>query len=349
MNKTLFKYIFEVQLKAMLFVSAFVFGLIFIFDFAEVMRRFPASSWQETLFVIKLSLLRTPITFCEVLGYVYFITATFSLWILCNSNQITIMKSAGKSPQQILYPFITFAFFIATLWLFVIHPLGQLSEEHYKRNIPTNTSRSMDTNENIWINYNKEEQVIFIKKISDICLDRVHIFDLGKNFRLFAKHGTIEDKKWTLKDITSVDKNGRITNMSETVLQNSTSKDLIELLSKSPQYHNIYQLRNVYNIQEENGVILRTYELELHKLFAMYISFILFALIAAIICFPISRYKSKVNISIKVIAFAILLRFTNNLLESLVHSGVLFPLLAAWGAVLTLLLIAVSILIWREM
>ncbi|MDR0678163.1 MAG: LptF/LptG family permease, partial [Holosporaceae bacterium] len=105
MNKTLFKYIFKIQLKTMVFVSIAVFFLILLFDFAEVTRKYPISNMQETLFSIKLSLLRTPSIFCEILHYVYFITATFSLWNLCQSHQITIIKSSGRSPQQILYPF----------------------------------------------------------------------------------------------------------------------------------------------------------------------------------------------------------------------------------------------------
>ena len=142
MNRVLFGYIFKKQLKTIVFVSISVFSLILLFDFAEVSRKFPITSFSEILYALKLSLLRTPITFCEIINYVYFITATFSLWDLCRSHQITILKSIGKSPQQILFPFLSFSIFIGMCWLFVFHPVGIRSENLYRRAIEAKDSSS---------------------------------------------------------------------------------------------------------------------------------------------------------------------------------------------------------------
>ena len=349
MNKTLFKYIFNMQLKAMIFVSFFVFCLIFLFDFAEVTRKFPISTIKDTAFAIKISFLRTPVTFCEILHCIYFITATFSLWDLCRSNQITILKSTGKSPQQILYPFVIFAFFIASIWLFIAHPLGQISEEYYNRNIALNNTE-YNINENVWIDYKKENKVIFIEKILDKNINGLHVFNTNTQERIFAKRAIIKNKLWILYDVTIINQSkiNNIQHLKRMILFNNISHELIKTLARPPNKHNIYQLYKIYNIQEHDKVLLGSYELELHKMLANCANFILFSLIAAIICFPMNRYKTKTNIAIKVISSAIILRFVNSMLESLSHSGVLSVKLASWGVVLILILISTAILVWRE-
>jgi lipopolysaccharide export LptBFGC system permease protein LptF len=347
MKKTLFKYLFKMQLKIMIFSSLSVFCLILLFDFAEIGRKFSMSSLDETLFAIKLSLLRTPSTFAEILHYVYFATATFSLWNLCKSNQMTILKSSGQSPQQILYPFVSFAIFAATIWLFVLHPLGLFYEKLFYDGASTHVDRPEETNENIWIDCHGSDEIMFIKAIGKGEINGLYLFDVASNERMFASQVTIKDDSWILKDATIVDSSG-IKRKDTLGVRNKISPDLISLLLKPPAKQDVYSLYKIYKIQRENLVTLKLYELGLHKLMANFASFILFALIAAIICFPINHYKTKTNVAIKVIGSAILLRFANGVLESLAHTGIISATLACWSLVSVLLCISISILIWKE-
>jgi lipopolysaccharide export LptBFGC system permease protein LptF len=157
----------------------------------------------------------------------------------------------------------------------------------------------------------------------------------------------MEKAVWTLKNVTAVD-GDKIKNIDSMKIFNSVSLDLIKLLSKSPQKHDIYYLYKIYKIQKKDHVALRLYELELHKLLANCFSFFLFALIAAVICFPINRYKTKTNIVIKVISTAVFLRFTNNMFESLAYGEVIPIQFACWAVILILTCISIAILIWRE-
>lgn len=346
MKATLFKYIFKMQLKAMLFVSFFMFCLILLFDFAEVTRKFPISNIEQVLFAIKLSLLRTPNTFCEILHYVYFITATFSLWHLCSSNQMTILKSAGRSPQQILYPFISFAFFIAAVWLFILHPGGNYTEDKYNE---LAKSQKREANENIWIDYTKDSKLIFIKRIVKNEIDGLYIFDTHENKRIFARQTTISENKWDLRNITVVDCSLNTTKtVNNMTLYNKVSNELIDLLKKPPRKHNIYSLSKVYPIQKADQVGLQFYEFELHKLLANCMHFILFALIAAAICFPINRYQTRTTITIQVIVIAMILRFANNMVDSLARTNVIGVVLGAWAIVITAVFITIGVLIWKE-
>jgi lipopolysaccharide export LptBFGC system permease protein LptF len=69
---------------------------------------------------------------------------------------------------------------------------------------------------------------------------------------------------------------------------------------------------------------------------------------AAVICFPINRYKTRTNVAVKVIATSVLLRFANNILESLARAGLMSMPFACWAAVAALFCAAISLLIWKE-
>lgn len=344
MKTTIFKYIFKMQLKAMFFVSFFMFCLIFLFDFAEVTRKYPVSDLQQIAFAIKLSIFGVPNTFCNILHYMYFATATFSLWHLSTSNQITILKSSGRSPQQILRPFLVFAACIASLWLFVLHPYGNYMEAEYK-----NITQRKETNGNIWIDYPKNNQLIFLEKIDGRNIDGLYIFDTLKNQRIFAKNALVSLNKWNLNDIIVVDCNtNKLSYKDSLVLHNKISNTLVELLKKPPTKQDIYSLQNVYKIQEEDKVDLYLYAFELHKLLANYFYFILFALIAATICFPINRYRTKTGIAAQVIFLSMFLRFADNIMDSLVKTSTINFVLGAWAVVIIATLTTLSVLTWKE-
>ncbi len=347
MNKTLFNYIFVKQLKTLIFVAFSIFSLILLFEFAEVSRQYPITNILELLYVLKLSILRCPITFCEILHYIYFLTATFSLWDLCRSHQITILKSTGKSPRQILLPFIIFAVTISLFWLFILHPIGILSENIYKRNTEKTLVSSFEMNNNIWIDYGTNNQIIFIKKLYKNEFHNFFSFDLHSNKKIFAESGKINNNYLTLSK-ASIFYHNEMKFFEKIRLANAISPKLISLLSLPPQRQTIYSLYKIHEIKKTDKVNIRLYELALHKLLANCASFWLFAIFAAVICFPINRYKTKANIAIKVISVALILKFANNIMDSLAYTGITSVVLSAWAATLILMLLAISILIWKE-
>lgn len=347
MKITLFKYIFKMQLKVMLFISLFMFCLILLFDFAEVARKFPISTIEQVLFSTKLSLLRTPSTFCEILHYIYFIAATFSMWHLCSSNQMTILKSVGHSPQQILCPFIMFAFCVSAIWLFILHPCGNFTEDIYNK---LAKSQAREANENIWMNCARNKRLVFIKQIVKNEIDGFCIFDFHKNKRIFAKQATLKKGKWNLRNVTIFDCNlNTIRSIDNLIVPSGVSNESMRLLKKPPRKHDVYSLRNVYFMKDNNQAELQPYKFELHKLLANCMHFILFALIAATICFPINRYKTRTGIIAQVIAIAMTLRFANNIAHSIACAGTIGVVLKAWAVVIAAIFIAIGILIWKEM
>ena len=334
------------QLTSMVFISASIFCLILLFDFAEMARKYPISNFRETCFALKLACLRSPGTLCEILHYIYFIATTANLWSLCSSQQLTVLKSTGQSPKQILRPFLIFATLLASYWVFVFHPLGLIAQKHY--DCIVSHSQCADVNSDIWINSAQKNQIIFIKNIRGNQLSELCIFNIDNSNKLFAKTANIEGTTWHLENVTTIE-NGNAQHRNKLTINNELiSKELIDIVSKQPKQHDVYSLHNVYDIEKATGASLKLYELELHKLLANCANFIMFVLIAAVICFPINRYKTKTNVAIKVIFFSLILRFFSNMCESFVYTGVISVAVACWSVLLIMLSLSIAALIWKE-
>ncbi len=349
MNKTIFRYMFFAQLRSMFFVSISVFFIIFLFDFVEVMRRLPASNFSEIFFDLQLTFLKTPQTFHEVFHYIYFITATFTLWYMCHSNQITILKSSGSSPQQILFPFISFGISMALFWVLLLQPVGLICAQKYENII--SPENSQNTNENIWINYPGEGQLIHINRINNNLIDGFQSINNFSGEKIFARSGILTDDSVNLEDIVIIEKDGNSKNLPtlKTMRYDRAYTTAINMLSIPAKKRNIYSLLKIITIRDAGKIGLKSYELALHNMLANCCNFILFAIIAAIICFPINRYKSKTNVVIQIITAIIALRFVNGFLETFALSNVLPVWLASWGVVFILLCLSVAVLIWKEM
>jgi len=343
MKPTLFKYVLKMQIKSLCLISLFLFGLIVVFDFAEVSRRMPILNINELLLDAKISFFGAFSTFEAVAHYIYFITATLNLWHLSNSRQMIILKSSGQSPLQILYPFLTCATIFATFWLFVLQPSG-IYGDHYCRQLKGGTT--IESNENIWIDYN-DDNLLFIKKICKNQMTDVCFFNRRENVKIISQNASVENQNIIVHNGIEMSNNG-LKSFQKQIIENVMNEQLSNIISLPSNKQSIYNLYCVYNVECQKGVLLKKYEIALQRLLANAFTFLLFALIAAVICFPLNRYKSKSDIVIQVIGIAIIMRFMNNVFETMGYGGVLSPFLAEWIVVLFVSLISIAILIWRE-
>jgi lipopolysaccharide export LptBFGC system permease protein LptF len=275
------------------------------------------------------------------MSYAYLTVATFCLWNLGQTRQMIALKSIGKSPRQILRPFFCCAAFIATFWILVVHPIGVFLEEFYNKNLGKDT----EINTNIWINDTLHNRVIFLKTISGNNVENLCIFEEGS--KTFTEQAIIGKNTWKLKNITQIN-NNEISSVEEIEIPKVLSSNLIRLLVKPPNRQDVYSLRKIYKIKKLDNIVLKLYELEFHKLLANCFSFILFALIAAAVCFSVNRFKTKTSITIQVVFSAIFFRFSSNLLEALAYSGAIPIEMACWTVPIIFACIFLSLLIWRE-
>lgn len=346
MDKTVGKYLIRLQGKMFLGLSAFIFAFVFLFTFVDAMRRVPNNVNFPILVGGAISLIKTPIVFCELFVYVYFISAVTVLWSLANSHQITVLKSIGKSPNQILYPFLNVGAVIGTLFVFAVHPSCMYLSKHVKQIEHLMIAEENEIRYNVWLSKKQSNEVFYIDNFSGDVLKNVFIFKNGETvFSKEVKVDSVRDK-WLLKDgYVSGDK---LELFSEKEIENLISIDDIRKFSVPSDKSGIYEI--VDRLFDENFYVvdLDKYVIQLNKILSNGIMLFIFAMISAILCLPLNRYKTKTFMSLGVILTSVGTRLIMNLCENVGNAGIMSPLVCIWTPILVFFLLSLSVLIWKE-
>lgn len=345
MNGTLFKYFLKSQLKAMVLIAAVVICFVFVFTCADMMRRVTAAVESPVLICGYLSLLRIPYTCCNLFGYMYFIAATFSLWNLSQTNEITILKSIGKSPKQILFPFFFLSVLIGISYVFVVHPLSVRIDRFADYQDKAYLSKSTLYSRNLWMK--DANNNVFIGQLSRDSMKCLLIRDVVTRDEMFADSVDIVGNQWLLKTGYSR-ANGVNTVFSEKLIRAPIGNEELEMYSIPPQKCGIYTLLRCLASEKSFVTDLSGYMINLNKVLSTGIVFLLFSIIAAIICLPINRYKTKTYVSSSVVCSAIGLHLFNNICGSMGRSGSLSPIICSWLPTIVALSLSIALLIWKE-
>lgn len=344
MNKTYFKYFLKIQLQIIAVVACFVIGFIFVFTFADTMRKIPESAPYPMLLCMYLSALRIPYTFCELFGYVYLIAATFSLWNLSQSHQITVLKSLGKSPKQILLPYFFLSFLMCIGFIFIFHPICNRAERLADYQHKIYLSQSNMYSDNVWMK--DKDQVIYLGRFSKNNIENLLIkHQNGKS--IYAESVAVTDNQWSLKNGYEL-KDDKCTYFDEKKITPVVVNEELELYSIPAHRCSIYSLIKCVFSQNSYATDIGKYVLNLNKIICNGLIFFLFSMIAAVVCLPLNRYKTKTFVSSTVIGFAVILRLINNICESMGTNGSLSPVLCVWIPMIIAFALSLSLLIWKE-
>lgn len=346
MNKTVGKYLVKLQWKMLFGLSIFIFAFVFLFTFVDAMRRVPNYINFPIFVGGAISLIKTPIVFCELFIYVYFISAVIVLWNLANSQQITVLKSIGKSPKQILYPFLGVGAVIGTLFVFAVHPSCMYLSKHVKKIEHLMISEENEIRYNIWLSKKQNNEIFYIDNFSGDILKNVFIFKNGET--TFSKEIKIDSTqdKWLLKD--GYISGNKLEIFSSKEIKSLISIDDIRKFSVSSDKSDIYEI--VERLFDKNFYVvdLSKYVIQLNKILSNGIMLFIFAMVSAILCFPLNRYKTKTFISLGVIFTSVVTRLIMNLCENVGNSGIMSPLICIWAPILIFFLLSLSVLIWKE-
>lgn len=329
----------------MFLIASIVVSFVFIFTCADMMRRIPQSIDSPIFVCIYLSLLRIPYTCCDLFGYMYFISATFSLWSLSQNHEITVLKSIGKSSKQILVPFFFLASLIGVSYVFIIHPISVRIERFADYQDKAYLSKSLLYSRNLWMRDVNND--IFIGQLAHNRMRHLLIRDIVSHDETFADSVDIVDRQWILKNGYNRVK-GESKVFLEHTMEAPISHNELNLYSVPPHRCGIYTLLRCIYARKSYVTDLNGYVINLNKLLSTGVVFVLFSIIAALICLPLNRYKTKTFVSSSVACSAIVLHLFNNICESMGGNGALSPLICCWLPTIIALFLSVALLIWKE-
>ncbi len=345
-RNTFLKYLVKLQLKVFLGISLFVFSFIGLFSLVDIIRKIPKDFSSPISSGLIIALCKSFILFNEVFGYVYFVSAVIVLWKLANTNQITIMKTIGKSARVIISPFLKLGLFISVFWILSIHPCCMYLSKNLKNIENILLQKKTPQTFCTWISKKGEnKEIIYIYNIVNNDIDGLSIF--YDKSTIYASKAKIKESVWELKDGYEIIKEEpRI--FSEKNIKPPITIEEIFRFSVPSEKCDVYDLLKYYLEKDLYCVDLDRYIIAFNKLLASGFMLLIFAMIAAALCLPLNRYKTKTFLATCVISIAIISRTILSICESIGKVGVISPVVCVWAPVLAMFCFSLSALIWRE-
>ncbi|MDR2412276.1 MAG: LptF/LptG family permease, partial [Holosporales bacterium] len=332
------RYLLKMHFKFFLGVFFAVALIIFILTFVETLRR--TSGWARIPlgFVTSTSLYRLPQVLILLFPYMYLISISLTLESLASSQQLTILRTNGYSPWQILSPFLYFSFFLSLFWLFGLQPLSShLYEEIQNRECQYFGDSQPVPRDNLWLYQHPENApgvLLQVGHMEDrVCSDvSVYLFssegELTEKF--FAKSLRFVPGRWILSE-------GKMMREKELVyrpfveqeLENSLDEDRILTSLQPPENLGLYTLFSVMKVRQRNRFYGENHTLAIHSLGARAFLIIVMVLLAG--CFRSQHVRFGKSASVAQSLFSSLILYSSiDIFASMWRRGALSPFWAGW-------------------
>lgn len=364
---TLFSYItkqFLISLGIVLFTFAVITMLI---DVVELFRR--AHNKDVSLFIImQMVLLKFPQTVNKMMPFAILVGTVMSYSKMTRSNELVIVRSAGVSVWQFLFPAVFTAFFIGLLMILIINPISTAMLSKYERieaKYLLGKQSFLDISDSgLWLrqrspHFSKQkregETIIHAKSIigdEEIAIKEVmaFVFTADDSFfmRIDAKEAHLANDFWDLKDVIVTMPDGTAKRHDEYFLETElTNGDLYKSFA-SPETISFWALPAFIKTLKESGFSALYHILYWHNTLASPFFYAAMVLIAAIFSLSPDRHgRTGILITGSVIV-GFVIYFLVNLVSSLGLSGGMPIIMAAWAPVIVSTLVGTGLLLHFE-
>ena len=131
-TKLIDSYLIKQFLISFLNVLLIIMGIILLFDTIELLR--VASTRENITFltVIKMAISKLPQMLDTVLPFVVMISSMATFWKLTKSNELIVMRAAGISVWEFIFPIILATFLLGVFNIFIFNPISSSMYKHYE-------------------------------------------------------------------------------------------------------------------------------------------------------------------------------------------------------------------------
>lgn len=207
------RYIARQFLASLLLIILIVTSLVVITDVLEMTRRSYGRS-INFFYIVRLVLLRTPVTLQEILPFIMLISGMVCYVKLSRNSELIVMRSLGISAWQFMFPSLIVSFLIGAAFVLFITPITSTmfykSEVMEDKIIKGNLAKASALSKGLWLrDYTNEIGNIIIhadhishdaSKLVNVVL-LVYDHDFSFKERIDAESAIIKENKWILQNI----------------------------------------------------------------------------------------------------------------------------------------------------
>ena len=355
---TLARYIGTQFLRSIAIVFFTVFGLVYVLDFVELVRRAGDVAGAAPLDMARLALLRTPSVTEQVLPFAILIGAMTTLLNLSRKLELVVVRAAGISAWQFLMPGLVIAGGIGIFSILVYNPAAAILKQHASE-VETrifSSAPQAHTGRDIWIRQRHDDGSAIIRAGSvaegstEIAAVTVFRFDLQGRFRerIEAASAELRSGYWEMREARIVAIEGEPERFARYQLPSSLEPDQLRRSFTPPESVPFWSLREMAEQTRRAGLDATAYQLRYESLLARPLLFVAMVLVAASVSLRFFRFGGVGPLVLGGVAAGFLLYVATELMEDLGASGLVGTTLAAWFPAVVGSLLGVLALLYQE-
>ena len=297
------KYIINLFLKKIFYVSIVFYCLVFILNLFEEISFFK-NLQVSRFFPLFITSLNVHSTIYIIFPFIFLISTQLFFIELNEKSELNLLKINGFSNLRLVSIIGILSFFLGVLILIFFYNISAKFKFIYleiKNNYSIDDKYLAVINENgLWIkdNIDNQIQIINAKKIKDGIIENVMINVFDKNFELLktiqSKSVDIKEYKWKLKDAKIFIDNRLTLTEKETTFYSNFNISRINSLFKDLSSLNILQLFKLKNDYEKINYNNDEVDAYIKKFFIFPFNLALMTLISSIIMINIKKNKSNI-------------------------------------------------------
>ncbi len=357
-GSTLSSYIGSQFLRSIAGVFFTVFGLVYVLDFVELVRRAGDVAGVTPLGMAQLALLRTPSITEQVLPFAILIGAMTTLLHLSRKLELVVVRAAGISAWQFLAPGLIIAGLIGVFSVLGYNPLAATMKQRASE-IETRifaTAPQAQTGRDIWIRQRDDEGSAIIRAGSiaegstEIAAVTVFRFDLQGQFRerIEAASAQLRTGYWEMRDARIIAMEGEPERFPTYQMPSGLDPQQLRRSFTPPESVPFWSLRDMAEQTRRAGLDATPYQLRYESLLARPLLFIAMVLVAASVSLRFFRFGGVGPLVLGGVAAGFLLYVATELMEDLGASGLVGTTLAAWFPAVVGSLLGVLALLYQE-
>ncbi|MFV0322124.1 MAG: LptF/LptG family permease [Alphaproteobacteria bacterium] len=360
------KYISKRFLATFIGLSAGLMLLVFLIDSIETAYRLSRKDNTQPLDALGLSILKMPGLYEQILPFAILLTAVMVFRRLSLDSEIDVIRSIGVSAWRFLMPLVLVSFVLGTAAVTLLNPVSvKLNTLYELREVvakgEADSEQSIIQN-NSWIRDKVGDNyyMLSIGKVIPLNNQKDQLKIINGNIRvqnqesellqqILFKNAIISENNWQLSEVTEIDyKNQTTQNKNNLVI--STNLPAAELIERaiSPEFLTFWQLPKTIKVLQKAGLSTSHHWLYFLNKIAQPFLFVSLAILGAVLALRPSRRGGGYYVILASIISGFIIWSFSSIVFSLGLEGNIPILIAAWLPAIIALMVAISLILYRE-
>jgi lipopolysaccharide export system permease protein len=358
-GRTLAVYLSTRFLKTVVGVLCIIFGLVFVLDFVETMRRAADIDDVSIGTIATISLFRVPSILEQTLPFAVLFGAMGTFLAMSRRVELIIARAAGVSAWQFLSPPICVAALIGIAAALAFNPISAdlkaRCDALEAKVFGADRSRLSDSGAR-WIRQRSVDGQAVIRATSSenqgLTLNGVSVFafdsDGGFQERIEARTARLEDGYWRLSDVRVLTPDHRPEPHEDFVIATNLTPAQVQQTFAASDTVSFWQLPTAIALATAAGLDANEYRLQYQTLLARPALLVAMVLIAATVSLRFARFGGIGWLILGGVGAGFVLYVATKMAEDLGTAGLVNPSAAAWSPAVVSMLIGFTVLLNQE-